>query len=68
VRFEDRYHATAIDTHEYLLRCLVYVDLNMVRTGVVRHPSQWPESGYNEIQTPPMRKCIIDIDQLMVIS
>ena len=65
VYWEDRYHATAVDTNEYLLRCLVYVDLNMVRTGIVRHPSQWPDSGYNEIQKPPKRKGIIDIDQLM---
>jgi len=48
--WEDRYHATAVDTESYLLRCMVYVDLNMVRTGVVGHPSQWPDSGYNEIQ------------------
>jgi len=37
--WEDRYHATAIETGEHLLRCLVYVDLNMVRAGVVKHPS-----------------------------
>jgi len=63
--WEDRYHATAIDTNEYLLRCLVYVDLNMVRTGLVKHPSQWPASGYNEIQNRPKRKGIINIDQLL---
>jgi putative transposase len=32
---EDRYHATAIEAGEHLLRCIVYVDLNMVRAGVV---------------------------------
>jgi putative transposase len=37
--WEDRYHATAIDTDEYLVRCLTYIDLNMVRAGVVTHPS-----------------------------
>lgn len=36
--WEDRYHATAIETGEHLLRCLVYIDLNMVRAGVVDHP------------------------------
>jgi len=36
--WEDRYHATAVETGEYLLRCLVYIDLNMVRNGVVKHP------------------------------
>jgi putative transposase len=47
--WEDRYHATAIECGEYLLRCMVYIDLNMVRAGVVNHPSEWIYSGYNEI-------------------
>ncbi len=63
--WDDRYHATAVDSNDYLLRCMVYVDLNRVRTGVVRHPSQWPGSGYNEIQNPPKRKGIIDVFQLV---
>ena len=29
--WEDRYHATAIDADEHLHRCVVYIDLNMVR-------------------------------------
>ena len=28
---------------------LLYIDLNMVRAGLERHPSGWPFSGYNEI-------------------
>ena len=55
---EDRYHATAIETGEHLLRCLVYIDLNMVRAGVVNHPSKWDHGGYNEIQSP-RRKCVL---------
>ena len=54
--WEDRYHATAIDTEQHLLRCLVYIDLNMIRTGVLKHPSEWEFWGYNEIQSP-RRKC-----------
>ncbi len=50
--WEDRYHATAIESGDYLIRSLVYIDLNMVRNGVVAHPSAWPHSGYNEIQQP----------------
>ncbi len=38
--WEDRYHSTAIENGEHLLRCLVYIDLNMVRAGVVAHPFQ----------------------------
>jgi len=48
--WEDRYNATAVDKEEHLLRCLVYIDLNMVRAGVVKHPAEWPFSGYDEIQ------------------
>jgi len=36
--WEDRYHATAVDTGDYLSRCMVYIDLNMVRAGVVSLP------------------------------
>ena len=62
--WEDRYHATAIEADEHLHRCLVYIDLNMVRAGVVRHPSNWAHSGYREIQNPPKRYRIIDLPEL----
>ncbi len=63
--WEDRYHATAIQCNDHLVKCLIYIDLNMVRTGVVRHPSDWEFSGYNEIQKPRQRYRIIDNDALM---
>ena len=56
--WEDRYHATAIETGKHLLRCIVYIDLNMVRAGVVSHPEEWAFGGYNELQSP-RRKCIL---------
>lgn len=62
--WEDRYHATAVETDRHLVRCMVYMDLNMVRAGVVKHPSEWPESGYNEIQEPPGRYAIVDREGL----
>ena len=46
--WEDRYHATAIQSDEHLVKCLTYIDLNMVRTGVVKHPSEWEFCGYHE--------------------
>ena len=39
--------------------------MNMVRAGVVKHPSEWEFCGYNEIQNPKKRKGIIDFDRLM---
>lgn len=56
--WEDRYHATVIEDGDHLLCCIVYIDMNMVRAGVVDHPEQWRHGGYNEIQSPK-RKCIL---------
>jgi len=66
--WEDRYHATAIESGEHLLRCLVYIDMNMVRAGVVSHPSEWAHSGYHEIQSPPLRYTLIDRGRLIELS
>jgi len=64
VFWEDRYHATAVEKGDHLLRCLVYIDLNMVRAGVVGHPSKWPFSGYNEIQEPRRKNVLIAYEKL----
>ncbi|MFO8024465.1 transposase [Thiohalophilus sp.] len=58
--WEDRYHATAVDSEGYLARCMVYIDLNMVRAGVVSHPGEWAVCGYREIQHAPQRYTVID--------
>jgi len=58
--WEDRYHATAVDTEGDLARCVVYIDLNMVRAGAVRHPRDWGEAGYHEIQHARGKYRIID--------
>jgi len=63
--WEDRYHATAVDTDGYLARCMLYIDMNMVRAGAVPHPAQWDHCGYREIQQPPTRYCVIDLAALM---
>ena len=62
--WEDRYHATAVESGEHLSRCIVYIDTNMVRAGVVNHPSNWSFSGYNEIQEPRRKNVLIDYDRL----
>lgn len=43
---------------------MVYLDLTMVRAEVVGHPSEWPFSGYNEIQAPRERYGLIDHEGL----
>jgi putative transposase len=59
--WEDRYHATAVSTDHHLIACMRYIDLNMVRAGVVRHPDQWQESGFHAIQHPRQRYGTIDL-------
>ena len=61
--WEDRYHATAVESGDHLARCMVYLDTNMVRAGVVSHPSMWPFSGYNEIQEPRRKNVLIRLQE-----
>ena len=62
--WEDRYHATAIESDKHLHRCITYIDLNMIRAGVVKHPKDWSQGGYTEIQNPPGRYAIINMPAL----
>jgi len=66
--WEDRYHATAIESGEHLLRCMVYIDLNMVRSGVVQHPAEWVYSGYSEIQKPRYKCSLIEHERLRTLA
>jgi putative transposase len=63
--WEDRYHATAVESGQHFRQCLAYIDLNMVRAGVVTHPEQWADCGYLEIQHPKARYRNIDYERLM---
>ncbi len=63
--WEDRYHATAVATDEHLVHCLLYIDFNMVRAGVIQHPGEWPEGGYAELQSPLQRYGVVDRVALM---
>jgi putative transposase len=60
----DNFHATLIDGGDYLGRCLRYIELNMVRCGVVSHPSQWEWLGYHEIFGTRRRYRLLDSERL----
>ena len=62
--WEDRYHATAVQSGDHLARCITYIDLNMVRADVVDHPLHWRFSGYYELCNPPRRKAVVDLERL----
>ena len=47
--WSGRYHATMIEGGSHLWNCMKYVDLNMVRAGVVPHPREWEWCGYHEL-------------------
>ena len=63
--WSDRYHATLIESGDHLSRCLFYIDFNMVRTGVVSHPSEWKHSGYHELTGTKNRNKIINFTKLL---
>jgi len=63
--WEDRYQATLVDSENYLVQCMVYIDLNMVRAGVISHPKDWEFCGYHEIMNPKERYSIIDHKMLI---
>jgi putative transposase len=46
--FERRYHATLVDTDEYLKAVVRYVHLNPVEAGLCANPSEYPWSSHHE--------------------
>ena len=44
--WEGRYKATVIDSEQYLLTCMRYIELNPVRAGMVEQPGEYPWSSY----------------------
>ena len=63
--WEDRYHATVVETGDHLLRCIAYIDMNIVRAGVVKHPREWLFSGYHELQSHRRKNKIISFENLL---
>ena len=45
----DNYQATLVESGRYLWESQCYIELNMVRCGVVKHPREWDWVGYQEI-------------------
>ena len=62
--WEDRFHTTLIGEGNSFLNCMVYIHLNMVRAGVVSHPSAWRWCGHGELVGERSRYRLIDRDGL----
>ena len=63
--WRDRFHSTRIQEGSHLGRCLFYIDLNMVRAGVINHPEEWPHCGYGEFMGKKQRWRIINMRRLL---
>ena len=63
--WRGRFHPTLVETGSHLSRCLFYLDMNMVRAGVVSHPRQWRFGGYHELSGRRQRYRIIDQERLL---
>ena len=63
--WEGRFFSTAVQSGDYLLNCMIYIDFNMVRCGAVKHPKEWQFGGYSELLKPRKRYCVIDIPLLL---
>ena len=54
-----------IEPGGHLERCLVYIDLNMVRCRVVAHPREWTWCGYQELMGLRERFRIVDSQRVL---
>ena len=63
--WDGRYHATMIESGKHLWNCLRYIDLNMVRAGVVRHPRDWKWCGWHELEGIRRRYRVISPDKVV---
>jgi len=63
--WSNRFHSTRIQSGSHLGRCLFYIDLNMVRAGVVKHPSQWPYGTWPELFGERQRYRIVNCAALL---
>lgn len=63
--WSSRFYATRIQPGTQLGRCLFYIDLNMVRAGVVKLPLEWKHAGVQELIGDKQRYCVINKNRLL---
>ncbi|MCU0722792.1 MAG: transposase [Planctomycetes bacterium] len=63
--WEDQYKCTAIQNGRHLRNCIVYVHMNMVRAGGVRHPREWKWCGHDELVGSRKRFRMLDLERLI---
>lgn len=61
----NRFFSTRIQSGEHLRSCLFYIDLNMVRAGAVKHPSEWEHCSWREFHGIRRRYRIVNMQILL---
>jgi len=56
--WEGRYRSTVIESERYLLACMVYIDLNPVRAGMVPRAEDFPWSSHAHYTGRRVDKCV----------
>ena len=54
-----------IESGTHLWNCMTYIDLNMVRAGVVKHPRAWKWGGYDELVGTRTRHTVLRMDKML---
>jgi REP-associated tyrosine transposase len=66
--WNGRYHCTMVEGGVHLWNCIRYINLNMVRAGVVSHPRQWRWCGYDEISGSRSKFLVLDRARLIELT
>jgi putative transposase len=66
--WEGRFDSTMVEDGTHLWNCIKYIDLNMVRAGVVQHPAEWKWTGYQELMGMRQRYRLLDLDRVVALS
>mgnify|MGYP006354352285 CR=1 FL=1 len=49
-------------------KCLLYIDLNMVRAGVVGHPREWTWTAWSELMGERRRNRVLDAEAVVELT
>jgi len=63
--WSNRFHATWVQSGVHLRRCLFYIDMNMVRAGVVGRPADWRHGSAYELASSRRRYRVVDRERLL---
>jgi len=66
--WNGRYHCTMVESGTHLWNCMRYINLNMVRAGVVEHPRDWLWCGYDEISGARSKCLVLDRERLLAAT